>query len=310
MDILSFFIPGRLIQSILSSKSELRNKLLSGIIFVVVSIIALTFLSSFFIREKVEAKFVLSGFENVELPFPSFSQILLSRIIYTGMAIAIIFIVSRFALYFIKKEDVKTSVLTTFVFSSFIVMLIATAVVAPILVTQPKAPYIIVDTELQDVTIYNGSFTGYTEQGIVTISSPVFNIAYLRAYRVTPDMKTMDWRVQNVEEIEKLIRESKTVFNISNIKWIEEGVEKTLDRLELATGSWTTIHYNAYLNAVWINVGPSIATQIFSIFSPISWGLTLLFITRCFMKTYQTSMTAAAILWIIIYFIFFIMGLL
>jgi hypothetical protein len=226
------------------------------------------------------------------------------------MAIAIIFIVSRLALYFIKREDTKTSALITFIFNSFIVMLVSTAVISPILITQPKAPYIIVDTELQDVTVYNGSFTGYVEQRIVTISSPAISIGYLRAYRVTPDMKIVDWRVESIEEIERLIQESKTVFNMSNIKWVEEGVEKTLDRLELATGKWMTIHYNVYLNAVWLNVGPSTVTQIFSMFSPISWGLTLLFISRCFMKTYQTSMTVAAILWIITYFIFFLLGLL
>lgn len=310
MDILSFFIPGRLAQSILSSKSELRNKLLFGIVFVVVSIIALTFLSSFFIEEKIEAKFLLDGFENVEPPFPSSFQILITRIIYTGVAIGIVLIVSRLALYFIRREDVKISVLTTFILSSFIIMVISAAVMAPILATQPKASYVIVGIELQDVTVHNGSFTGYTEQGIVTITSLVFDIGYLRAYKVMPDMKIVDWRVQNVEEIEKLAQESKTVFNISSIKWIEEGIEKTLDRLELATGQWATINYNIYLNAVWLSVGPSIATQIFSMFSPISWGLTLLFITRCFMKIYQTSLTVAALLWIIIYFIFFIMGLL
>ncbi|MEM3494665.1 MAG: hypothetical protein QXW31_02915 [Nitrososphaerota archaeon] len=309
MDILSFFIPGRLVQSILSSRSELKNKLISGVVFVAVSIIALTFLSSFFIEEKIEAKFLLSGFENVELPYPSFSQILITRIIYTGLAILIVFIISRLALYFIKREDAKISVLATFILSSFIVMVIATAVVAPILVAQPKAPYVIVETELQDVTVYNGSFTGYAEQGIVTITSPVLNIGYLRAYRVMPDMKMVDWRVQSIEEIEKLVQESRTVLNMSSIKWVEEGVEKNLDRLELATGQWTTMRYNIYVNAMWLNVGPSISTQIFSMFSPISWGLTLLFITRCFMKTYQTSMSAAALLWILTYFIFFIMGL-
>ncbi|MCL7383566.1 MAG: hypothetical protein LZ172_03780 [Thaumarchaeota archaeon] len=310
MDILSFIIPGRLVESIISSRSEFKKKLISGIVFVAVSITVLTFLSSFFIEEKVEAKFMLSGFEEAKLPFPTFSQLLLSRIIYTGMAIAIIFIVSRLALYFIKREDAKTSILLTFIFNSFIVILISTAVVSPILITQPKAPYIIVDTELQDVTVYNGSFTGYIEQRIVTISSPEISIGYLRAYRVTPEMKIVDWRVKSIEEIDRLIQESKTVFNMSNIKWVEEGVEKTLDRLELATGKWTTIHYNVYLNAVWLNVGPSTVIQVFSMFSPISWGLTLLFISRCFMKTYQTSMTVAAILWIITYFIFFLLGLL
>lgn len=310
MDILSFIIPGRLVESILSSRNELKKKLISGIVFVATSIIVLTFLSSFFIEEKVEAKFMLSGFEEVKPPFPTFPQLLLSRIIYTGMAIAVIFIVSRLILYFIKREDAKISALITFIFSSFIVMLIATAVVSPILITQPKAPYIIVDTEFQDVTIYNGSFTGYSEQRIVTISSPAISIGYLRAYRVTPDMKIVDWRVENVEDIERLIQESKTVFNMSNIKWVEEGVEKTLERLELATGQWRTIHYNVYLNAVWLNVGPSTVTQIFSMFSPLSWGLTLLFISRCFMKTYQTSMTMAAVLWIITYFVFFLLGLL
>ena len=310
MDILSFIMPGRLVESILSSRGEFKKKLISGIIFVAVSITVLTFLSSFFIEEKVEAKFMLSGFEEAKLPFPTFSQLLLSRIIYTGMAIAIIFIVSRLALYFIKREDTKTRILVTFIFNSFIVILISTAVVSPILITQPKAPYIIVDAELQDVTVYNGSFTGYIEQRIVTISSPEISIGYLRAYRVTPEMKKVDWRVESIEEIDRLIQESKTVFNMSNIKWVEEEVEKTLDRLELATGKWTAIHYNAYLNAIWLNVGPSTVIQVFSVFSPISWGLTLLFISRCFMKTYQTSMTVAAILWIITYFIFFLLGLL
>ena len=310
MDLLSLILPSRLIESILSSKSELKKKLISGIVFTATSIITLTLLYSFFIEEKIEAKFMLSGFEEVELPFPTFSQILISRIIYTGIAIAIIFIVSRLALYFIKEEDAKTSVLITFIFSSFIVMLIATAAVTPILITQPKVPYIIVDTELQDVTVYNGSFTGYTDQGIITISSPEINIKYLRAYRVTPDMKIVDWRVGDVQEIERLIQESKTVFNMSNVKWVENGVEKTLDRLELASGQWNTIRYNIYLNAVWLNLRPATATQIFSLFSPVSWGLVLLFVARCFMKTYQTSMTIASILWIITYFIFFLMGLL
>lgn len=310
MDLLSFLLPARLIESILSDKDELKKKLISGTVFMAASIITLTTLYSFFIEEKIEVKFMLNGFEKIELPLPTFPQLLVSRIIYTGIAVTIIFIVSRFALYFIKKEDAKTSVLITFILSSFIIMLIAIAVVTPILITQPKAPYIIVDTELQDVTLYDGSLTGYTDQGMVTVSSPEINIKYLRAYRVKPDMKMIDWRVQDVEEIERLIHESKTVFNMSGIKWVEDSVEKTLEKLELASGQWTMIRYDTYLNAVWLNLGPATASQIFSIFSPVSWGLVLLFIVRCFMKTYQTSMTIASILWIVTYFTFFLMGIL
>ncbi|MCS7126187.1 MAG: hypothetical protein NZ929_04670 [Aigarchaeota archaeon] len=310
MDLLSFIIPGKLVNSILSSSSELKKRLVIGVVFLAVFIVSVSLLSSFFIEEKIEVRFELTGFEELKPQFPTFPQMLLSRTIYVGLAIMIIFIILRFALYFIKKVDVKVSALITLILSSFIILLIATTVITPILIAQPKSPYIIVDAELQEVKVYNGTFTGYTKQGVVSFSSPQITIGYLRAYRVFPDMKMVNWRTESFEEIQRLISESKTVVNMSNIKWVEEGVEKTLDELGLADGRWTSIEYNVYLNALWINVGPALATQIFSLFLPVSWGLTILFIVRCFMKLYQTSTSTVLILWIIIYFVFFFMGLL
>ncbi|MEN2974507.1 MAG: hypothetical protein ABDH32_02880 [Candidatus Caldarchaeales archaeon] len=310
MDLLSFFIPGRLVQSILSSSSELKKRLIIGISFSAVLILSLSMLSSYFIEEKIEVRFELKGFEEVQPQFPTFYQMLISRTISIGLTIMIIFLVLRLALYFIKRVDAKSFALITAVLSSFIILLMATAVTTPLIMAQPKAPYIIVDVELQDVTVFNGSFTGYTKQGIVSFNSPEISIGYLRAYRVSPDMKTVDWSFESLEDIQRLIFESKTVVNMSNIKWIEDGVEKTLDELSLADFRWTSIKYNLYLNALWINVGSSTVTQIFSLFLPISWGIAILFTVRCFMKLYETSTSTALILWIVIYFLLFLMGLL
>lgn len=308
MSLSSLFLPSKLVELITSDKRELKKRLSVGVVFFVASIIFFAFLYHFFITEKFEARFELTGFETVSIPIPDFNQILLSRIIYMSVAVAVVFLVMRIALQFLRIENVRSSVLITFILNSFIVILIVLTIFTPLLLTQPKTEYMIVDVELRDATLYNVTLSGYGEDKLLSLKAPKIDIDYVRAYRVYPDMSLIDWQRINPSIIEKTIRESRTLMNITNLRWVEDGVEKTIDRLNLAVGSWDLLTYKFFVNAVWINVSAGITYSIFNMLSPVGWGLLLLYNVRCFMKAYKTSTMITVAIWVLMYLVFFFTG--
>ncbi|MEM4693477.1 MAG: hypothetical protein QW655_03115 [Nitrososphaerota archaeon] len=308
MSLSSLFLPSKLIELITSDRRELKKRLSIGVILFVASILFFTFLYYLFIMEKFEARFELTGFESVSIPIPDFNQILLSRVIYMSIAVAVIFLVMRIALQFLRIENAKSSVLITFILNSFIIILIVLTIFTPLLLTQPKTEYIIVDVELQNATLYNVTLSGYGEDKMLSLKASKIDAGYVRAYRVYPDMSLVDWQRINASLIEKTIKESRTLMNMTGLKWVEDNVEKTLDKLDLAVGSWDMLTYRFFVNAVWINVSTGIAYSIFSMVSPVSWGLLLLYNVRCFMKAYKTSTMVAVAIWILIYLVFFLTG--
>lgn len=309
--VIEFLTPGRFADT-LSKAERIWPHLFRGIVIVAAATLALIYSSYYVLHDKINVKYALSGFESLPAPIPSFEEITVSRIIHISVALAVIFIGLRVLVYFTGKEG-KNRALLTLILHSFLIFLALTLIGLPIIAQAPKVPFLVVDVTFMNATMYDASITGLSEQGRISLASNIINARYLKVYKGFQNNYTRpNWQVmQSFEEVDETLKNTVTVINMSDVKWMSESGEQTLPILNAVRGNWSKITYEDVLSRGFVryDVGEvTLAERVFSILPMFTWGLVTFYNVVGFKKLYETSAKVATIAWILIFFILFVAG--
>lgn len=309
---MEFLTPGRFADALLKAE-RLWPRLLRGAAIFVACIAATVFSSAYMIYNKIEVKFALAGFETAPLPIPSMGEIIFSRIIYLLIALVIMFVGLRVLVFFTGKEG-RSKALLTLVLHSFMIFLAITLVSMPVVAQSPKLPFLVVDMTLLNVTFHDASITGLYENGSLTLTSNWVNARYVSAYKAFPgNYSKPQWSAMaGDEDVERALSETVTVVNMTEVRWVEEGEEKAVNRLDIVEGNWSKVTYQDVLSRGFVRYGmaPSGPLEMmYATLTPVAWALVILYNAVGFRKLYEASMPLTIAAWILIFFVLFIAGL-
>jgi len=310
--VIEFLTPGRFADTLLKAE-RIWPRLLRGIAILAAATLALIYSSYYVLHDKIDVKYALSGFENLPAPIPSFEEITASRIIHISVALAVIFIGLRVLVYFTGKEG-RNQALLTLILHSFLILLALTLIGLPIIAQAPKVPFLVVDVTFMNATMHDASITGLSEQGRVSLASNTINARYLKIYKGFQNNYTRpNWRVmQSFEEVDKVLKNTVTVINMSEVKWVSEDGEHTLPMLNAVKGNWSEITYEDVLSRGFVRYDAgevTLAERVFSMLPIFTWALVTFYNVVGFKKLYEASAKVAAIAWILIFFILFVAGI-
>lgn len=309
---IEFLTPGKFADSLLKAE-RIWPRLLRGIAILAAATLALIYSSYYVLHDKIDVKYALSGFENLPAPIPSFEEITVSRIIHVSVALAVIFIGLRVLVYFTGKEG-RNKALLTLILHSFLILLTLTLVGLPIIAQAPKVPFLVVDVTFMNATMHDASITGLSEKGRISLTSNVINARYLKVYKGFQNNYTRpNWQImQSFEEVDETLKNTVTVINMSEVKWMGEGGEQTLLVLNAVEGNWSEITYEDVLSRGFVryDVGEvSLAERVFSVLPLFTWALVTSYNVVGFKKLYEASSKVALIAWILIFFVLFVAGI-
>ena len=133
---------------------------------------------------------------------------------------------------------------------------------------------------------------------------------YALVYRGFPNKTLPNWAIMEEAVIRKLMEETVTYMNMTSVKWMEEGVEKTIERLDLTSGTWSRIDYQRELTrrSIRETYERSLAEMILGLLSPISWAVVVTYNVAGFKKLYETSLAYATISGLIIFILLLLLG--
>lgn len=266
-------------------------KLFRGLVIFIVSALLLGSYSAYVVYNKLDLRFGLKGFEYVQPPLPSFQQIMFSRMLQAVIALGVMTLVMILML-FLKGMEWKFISLITLILHSFMILIIFTAIQFPIVFNMPKASFIIVDAKFENVTFYNVTLLGTAPEGPIRISSEVVNVSYAKVYRSFPNKTVPEWfRLRTRDDVEKILNETTTYMNLSTVKWIEGGAEKTLKELSALSWSWDQVVFSNGVPEQYVRTSyeTSFLEQLMGLLSPISWAVVAAYNAVGFKKLYQAG---------------------
>ncbi|MCD6126535.1 MAG: hypothetical protein J7J19_06030 [Thaumarchaeota archaeon] len=285
-------------------------KLFRGLAIFIVSAILLGSYSTYVLYNKLDLRFGLRGFEYVQPPLPTFQQIMFSRVIQVIMALGVIALVMILML-FLRGMEWKLISLITLILHSFIILIIFTAIQFPIVFNMPKASFMIVDARFENVTFYNATLLGVSPEGPIEISSETVNVSYAKVYRGFPNKTIPEWfRLTTRDDVERIINQTKTYMNLSSVKWVERGVERTLEKLSALSWSWDKVVFSSGIPEQYVRMNHEIGflEQLMGLLSPISWAVIAAYNAIGFRKLYQAGKIHSTLTGILIFVILLMIG--
>ena len=285
-------------------------KLFRGLAIFIAAAILLGSHSTYVLYNKLDLKFGLRGFEHVQPPLPTFQQIIFSRVIQVVMALGVIILVMILML-FLKGMEWKLISLITLILHSFVILIIFTAIQIPIALNMPKASFMIVDARFENVTFYNATLLGIAPEGPIKISSEAINVNHVKVYRGFPNKTIPEWfRLTTQDAVEKVINETKTYMNLSSVKWVEEGVEKTVEKLNALNWSWDKVVFSIGVPERYVRISYEISflERLMGLLSPITWAVVAAYNAIGFRKLYQAGKFHSILTGLLIFVILLMIG--
>lgn len=235
-------------------------KLIRGLAIFITSILLLSYTTHYILENKMEVYFMPKGLEKILLDPPTFDTILL---VMGAKVCVVLFIVllTISLMAFIRGFEWRFIALLTLIFHSFMILIAFTALQIPFIMSVPKASLAVVDADMQNVTFYNVSVSGVTPEGPVMIASRVIEVGYVRAFRMYPNMTKPDWHLLDERGIEEALKNTVTYMNMSDIKYVHDGSEVYLKKLDFSTGNWSKFEYRLLLQRSSIRLVPTIAFE-------------------------------------------------
>jgi len=217
-------------------------RFIRGIAIFAVAVLIMSYTTNFVLQNKIEMRFGLTGFESIVPEMPNFETIVMSRAVQLLVILFLIVAVASL-MAILSGANWKFISLLTLVLHSFLVVAICTCLQIPFIMQLPKTSFTIVGASMQNVTFYNASMTGLTPQGKISITSEVIKASYVRAFRAYPNMSMPAWSSIPISELDKVLENTITYLNMSDVRWLSKGIEMHLDKLELSSGNWTSVKY-------------------------------------------------------------------
>jgi len=285
-------------------------KLIRGIAIFIAAVLILSYTTNFVLQNKIEMRFGLTGFESVTPEMPDFETIIMSRAVQLLIVLFIIVaIISLMAIF--SGANWKFVSLLTLVLHSFIIVAICSCLQIPFIMQLPKTSFTIVGVSMQNVTFYNACMTGITPQGEVSITSEVIKASYVRAFRVYSNMSMPIWSSIPMNELDKVLENTITYLNMSDVTWLSKGVEMHLDKLDLSSGNWTAVEYARMIQRLPVRAAGPVTfheTMLSVLFLASMIGM-VLYNSIGFKRLYDASIKLTLVAGIIMFLALMIFGL-
>jgi len=299
--------PGRLGERLRDEKG-IKPRMFRGIAIFIVGVFSAILTAFYMVYTKVDMRFALEGFESARPPLPSPGEIVLSRLLYMGLAFMIIYVGFRLIVFFAGREG-KGKALLTLVFHAFLVFTIISLATLPIMSHAHRIPFIVVDATLTDATFHDAEITGVTMNGSITLRGTI-NAEYVSVYRAySENLSKPSWSfMRSEEEVARTLEKTSTIINMTGVTL---GTGESLDRLDLVEGNWSRVEYKDVISRGLIRFGaadPGLAENILSTLSPIAWALTILYVMFGFRRLYQVSSPITVIAGVLVMVILVAMG--
>ena len=221
-------------------------RLCRGLAIVVATLLLTSYITSYVFDEKIEMVYMLRGFEKLVPPPPDFESIVTARFIQLGITLAIILMLIVLVVMF-KGQDLNIVKLLIMVTHSFIIVFIIIALQLPFIWQIPKVSYMIVDANFANITFRGVTIVGVSHQAVIEITSPIVKASYARVYRAYSNLTLPEWSKTGADRIKTVIRDTETFMNLTDVKWVSDGLEMTLEEIVFCTGNWSAVEYQDVL---------------------------------------------------------------
>ena len=284
-------------------------RLARGLAILIIAVLILSYTTDYVLHNKIEMRFGLSGFENLVAKAPSFESIMAARGLQAFMAAALMMMVMTL-IAMLTGRDLNLVKLLTLIGHSFIIVIIFTSLQVPFILQIPKTPYVIVDASLENVTFQQASLIGISPEGELKITSEVIRAAHARVFRAYPNATIPNWILLERGGIKGILENTLTYMNLSNVRWISEGVEMKSESLDLCVGNWSDVKYERLLSRTPIRLSREITfhEQMLSIFSLLSTVGLAAFSTIGFKRLYQASLKLTVVVGVLLLLVLFFFG--
>jgi len=267
-------------------------RLIRGLAIFVVAVILASYTTDFVLKNKINMYFALSGFESLPPDLPDFGMIVMSRTVQSLILLFLIVAVASI-MALIRGHDWKFVSLLTLVFHSFIIVAAFTLLQIPFIAQVPQTPFAVVSATMRNVTFYNADMTGLVpQQGQVHVCSDVVKASYVYVFRAYSNLTQPRWGFLSAADLKKALNDTVTYMNMSDVMWVSGGGEVHVDRLDLSTGSWSKVSYEAIVNRSPVRVSDVVTFQerMISVLSMLSMLGVVAYNSLGFKKLYNTSL--------------------
>ena len=284
-------------------------RFLRGLAIFIIAILILSYVTDYVLHYKIEMIFGLRGFEGLTPAIPDFGSIVAARGVQSIITLFIIVMAILLVAMFTGK-DLNLVKLLTLVFHSFIIVAIFASLQAPLAFQVPKASFMIVDVSFQNVTFKDANLVGMTPEGEIQISADVVKVGYLRVFRAYPNLTLPDWSYLQVNEVDEVLKNTRTYMNMSRVTWFEEGVKKVSDKVDLCTGNWSDVSYQRLLGRTSVRLSKDMPLQeyLLSLFSMFSTLGLVVYNTVGFKRLYEASWKATIVVGLIMFILLMFFG--
>jgi len=284
-------------------------RLLRGLAIFIIAMLILSYVTDYVLHYKIEMTFGLRGFEGLTPATPDLGSIIAARGVQFLITVFIIMMAILLVAMFTGK-DLNLVKLLTLVFHSFIIVAIFASLQAPLVLQVPKASFMIVDVSFQNVTFKDANLVGMTPEGEIQISADVVRVRYLRVFRAYPNLTLPNWPYLRVNEVEEVLKNTRTYMNMSRVTWFEEGVEKVSDKVDLCTGNWSDVSYDRLLGRTSVRLTKDIPLQeyLLSLFSMLSTLGLVIYNTMGFKRLYEASWKATIVVGLVMFILLMFFG--
>jgi len=249
--------------------------------------------SSYIFKNVIAERFALNGLEEVTVRIPSYQTLLHSS---TLKHVTIIIGVSIFLFSSIIIGGFKLKILSliALIFSSFWVLVILAIIQWQLALNLPHIQYNIIYVELGNVALHDVNLRGFDAQGSpVEISSPIIFVERVKAYRgysngTLPELIPIDYMPE--EEFSNFLKETRTFFNASKLRYYEDGVVREIEFLHITGIEFKKIRYEDIISLKDIRTSkPNYIEGLMVITSIIAPVLMASYIAYGFKKVYSCS---------------------
>jgi len=249
--------------------------------------------SSYIFKNVIAERFALNGLEEVTVRIPSYQTLLHSS---TLKHVTIIIGVSIFLFSSIIIGGFKLKILSliALIFSSFWVLVILAIIQWQLALNLPHIQYNIIYVELGNVSLHDVNLRGFDAQGSpVEISSPIIFVERVKAYRgysngTLPELIPIDYMPE--EEFSNFLKETRTFFNASKLRYYEDGVVREIEFLHITGIEFKKIRYEDIISLKDIRTSkPNYIEGLMVITSIIAPVLMASYIAYGFKKVYSCS---------------------
>ena len=283
-------------------------RLCRGLAILLIALLIISYTTDYVLRNKIEMRFALSGFEKLAPELPSFESIMVTRGIQLLITMSMIVVVIALIIMFTGK-DLNFIRLLTLVAHSFIIVAIFTSFQLPFIFQIPRTPYTIVDMSLENVTFQGANIVGISPEGELQVSSDVVEAAYARVFRAYPNATIPDWNLAE-GRTEELLKDTLTYMNLSDVRWLSGGVEMSSESLDLCVGNWSDVKYERMLSRTPIRVSGEVSfyEQMLSILSILTMLGLVIYNSIGFKRLYQASLKVTMIVGVVLLLLLFFFG--